>query len=272
MTKRRQRIVAALSAFLALIIPAVAVGGTLEFPFDAGDFSAPTTITNDYWSLRIASPGPAAYFAESEDGCEVTESTVVGTTGLGFFDDPYDIDAVVIQDREWVSEDCDGVYVLVEDTFDWFAQDDAGNVWYLGEDTTSWDDDENCLSTGGAWQSGEDGAEPGVIMTAQPRRGASYRQEFYEGEAEDMAKVLRLDAPVSIEFGEYAGCLKTKEFTPLEPGHIEHKYYCRVSEGGPGLALVNELKGRTMRVEYVGATRPPGTYPMTFPTSEGCAD
>jgi len=272
MTKRRQRIVAVFPAFLAFAIPSAAVGGILEFDFDAGDFTASTSITNDYWGLRIASPGPAVYFSESDDGCEVSESMVVGTTGLGFFDAPYDIDAVVVQDREWVSEECDGSYLLVEDTFDWFAQDDAGNVWYLGEDTTAWDDEEDCLSTGGAWRSGDDGAEPGVVMLAAPRRGVSYRQEYYEGEAEDMAKVLRLDAPVSIEFGEYAGCLKTKEYTPLERGNVEHKFYCRVSEGGPGLALVNELKGRTRRVEYVGSARPPGTYPTMFPTSDVCAD
>jgi len=261
-----------IGGLVALSVSAVAWSGTLEFEFDAGDFSSPTVITNDYWGLRLAGPVSAAYFSESEDGCEVSEATVTGTTGIGFFDSPYDIDAVVIRDREWVSEDCDGTYVLVEDTFDWYAQDDEGKVWYLGEDTTAWDEEEDCLTDGGAWKAGEDDAEPGVIMLADPRPGVSYRQEFYAGEAEDMARVLRTNASVSIDFGEYAGCLLTKEYTPLEPGEIEHKFNCRLSEGGPGLALINELKGKTKRVEYVGTARPAGTYPDLFPTGELCSE
>ena len=120
--------------------------------------------------LRLGGPGPAVYFSESDDGCEVTESEVVGTTGVGFFAAPYNIDAVVIRDREWVSEECDGSYLLVEDTQDWYAQDDAGNVWYLGEDTVAWDDEEDCLTDEGSWKSGDDDAEPGVVMLVDPRR------------------------------------------------------------------------------------------------------
>jgi hypothetical protein len=109
-------------------------------------------------------------------------------------------------------------------------------------------------------------------MLADPRRGVSYQQEYYEDEAEDMAKVLRLDARVSIEYGDYTGCLLTKEYTPLERGQIEHKYYCPVTPGDPGLVLVNEFSGKTKRVEYVGSTRPAGSYPMAFPTGDLCEE
>lgn len=272
MTRRNRRSSTVFAGCLAMIVTDAACGGALEIPFDAAEFSAPTSITNDFWGLRLGGPGPAVYSSESDDGCEVTESEVVGTTGVGFFVAPYDIDAVVIRDREWVSEECDGSYLLVEDTRDWYAQDDAGNVWYLGEDTIAWNDEENCLTDEGSWKSGDDDAEPGVVMLADPRPGTSYRQEYYEDEAEDRAKVLRLNARVSIEFGEYAGCLLTKESTPLEPGEIEHKFYCRVSEGGPGLALIRELKGKTRRVEYVGSNRPDGIFPDAFPTGESCAE
>lgn len=258
---------------LTLAAGGVASAGTLEFEFDAGNFTSPTDLTNDFWGLRPSGPLGAVYFSESNDGCEVGESIVSGTAGTGFFDSPYDIDAVVIHDREWLSEDCDGEYVLVEDTDDWYAQDDTGNVWYLGEDTTAWDEEGNCLTTAGSWKAGADGAVPGVIMLANPRPGVSYQQEYYEGEAEDWAKVLRRNAAASIGYGDYTDCLQTKEYTPLAPGEIEHKFYCRLSLGGVGLTLVNELKGKTKRVEYMGSGPvDPADFPGDFPTAESCSD
>lgn len=273
MKSRSKFLIAPIVALSILGTAGAAWGGTLEFEFDSNEFSNPTVLNNDHWGLRLAGPTSAVYFSESDDGCEVGQSVVSGSTGLGFFDVPYDINAVVIHDREWVSEDCDGEYVLVEDTDDWYAQDDDGNVWYLGEDTTAWDEDGNCLTHAGSWTAGEDDAEPGVIMLADPLPGVSYRQEFYEGEAEDWAKVLRLNAKVSIDYleSDYFGCLQTKEYTPLAPGEVEHKFYCRLSQGGVGLTLVNELKGKTKRVEYAGTT-PPAGLPATFPTSDSCSD
>ena len=112
-----------IGACLALSLPAVAAAGMLDFDFDDSNFNDSTTLQNDFWGLRIAGPVSAVLFSESDDGCEVSESLVVGTTGTGFFDDPYDINAVVIRDREWVSEECDGQFTLVEDTHDWYAED-----------------------------------------------------------------------------------------------------------------------------------------------------
>ena len=280
---RIKQTVAAFGGLLALAMAGAAWAGVVEFEFDAGDFNDSTTLDNDFWGLRMSSPSSAVFFSESDDGCEVSEATVVDTTGTGFFDAPYDVDAVVIQDREWVSEECDGDYQLVEDTFDWYAQDDGGNVWYLGEDTTALEELEGggyCLSSAGSWKAGDDVAgigivaEPGVIMPADPQPGDAYQQEYYEGEAEDWAKVLRLNATVSIEYddGEFFGCLQTKEYTPLAPGEVEHKYYCRLSQGGVGLTLINELKERTKRVEYVGTGKPTGSY-GTFPANTpACPD
>lgn len=263
-----------IAACLALSLPAVAAAGMLDFDFDSGNFNDSTTLQNDFWGLRIAGPVSAVLFSESDDGCEVSESIVEGTTGPGFFDDPYDINAVVIRDREWVSEECGGEFTLVEDTRDWYAEDDDGNVWYLGEETTAWDDEHNCLTTAGSWKAGDDGAMPGVIMLANPDPGVSYYQEYYEGEAEDQAKVLRLNANVSIDYegSTYLGCLQTKEYTALAPGEVEHKFYCRLSQGGMGLTLINELKGKTKRVEYVGTDLPEGDFPDDFPTDEACTE
>jgi hypothetical protein len=274
--KRDGQKIAATGACLAFLLYMSAAGGALEFEFDSNNFDDSTTLENDFWGLRIAGPTSAILFSESDDGCEVSEATIPAgsTTGFGFFNSPYDINAVVIRDREWVSEECDGNYTLVEDTYDWYAEDNDGNVWYMGEDTTAWDEEENCLTSAGSWKAGDDGAEPGVIMLADPSPGVSYLQEYYEGEAEDQAKVLRLNATVFIEYqeGEYLDCLQTKEYTALAPGEVEHKFYCRLSQGGVGLTLINELKGKTKRVEYAGTSKPSGSFPETFPTVDLCSE
>jgi hypothetical protein len=125
-------------------------------------------------------------------------------------------------------EIADKVYVdgfLEEDTLDWFAQDELGNVWYFGEDTRELDQAGNVVSTEGSWEAGVDGALPGILMEARPRVGDTYRQEFYPGVAEDMATVLALNKTVKVPFGTFRDCLQTKEFTPLEPGQFESKYY-----------------------------------------------
>ena len=268
-TKRTALIIGGL---LATAATGVAWSGELEFDFNSATFSNPTIVDNDYWPL--SSLPSAVYFSVADDGCEMNEVLVSGAIRSGFGPPYDDIDAIVVGDREWVDEECTGDYVLVETTEDWFAQDDDGNVWYFGEDTTALHNENgiDCLSTAGAWEAGEDEAQAGVVILGAPAVGRSYQQEYYEGEAEDRAKVLRLGAPVSIEFGEFDGCMKTKEYTPLSPGEVEHKYYCRLSEGGFGLMLVEELKGKTRRVEYIGESLPPGAFPDSFPTTDVCTE
>jgi hypothetical protein len=84
-------------------------------------------------------------------------------------------------------------------------------------------------------------------MLADPMPGMSYRQEYYEEEAEDMGKVLKLNEKVTIDYGDFEDCLKTKEWTPLAPGEVEHKYYAP----GVGLVFIEELKGKTVKVELI---------------------
>jgi len=239
--------------FLVLASTGV-VAATVESEFDAADFNNPTLITNQYWPLI---PGSVfVYYAEGEDGCEVGRTTVLAST-KDDFEGEYgenNFEALQVADQEWLSEECDGEYALIEETIDWYAQDDDGNVWYLGEDTTAYDDEDECPTDSGSWEAGSDiadvgsNAEAGIIMLAEPRKGLAYQQEYYEDEAEDMAQVKRTDASVDIELGSYEGCIKTKEWTPLEHGQVEHKFYCPPD----GLVLINELKGKTLRVELVG--------------------
>ena len=108
---------------------------------------------------------------------------------------------------------------LVEDTFDWYAQDAAGNVWYLGEDTAEFEDG-TVASTGGSFEAGVDGALPGIIMWADPSQhlNEEYRQEFAEGVAEDFGKVVALNESVTVPFGSFNGCIRTEDWNALEPG------------------------------------------------------
>lgn len=247
--------VAALAAVLALWSEASSAVQLLDATFDAGRFVPGAAIDNPYWPLV---PGTSfAYYSESREGCAANLVEVTNQYKADFPAPYQSVSALVVRDREWVSEECDGVYRLVEDTKDWYAQDTAGNVWYFGEASVAYDAEEECPSREGSWEAGVDGAEPGIIMLAEPRPGVAYRQEFAAGTAEDLARVLRLNATVNVGSATYAGCLVTKEWSPLEHGSIEQKYYC---PAGGGLVLIREHHGRTVRVEYVGSALPDGTY------------
>jgi hypothetical protein len=113
---------------------------------------------------------------------------------------------------------------ITEDTFDWYAQDKDGNVWYFGEDTKAYNDGQ--VSTEGSWEAGVDRAKPGIIMKADPHVGDSYRQEYAPGVAEDRGEVLSLDESVTVAAGSFEHCLKTKDYTDLEPATAENKFYC----------------------------------------------
>jgi hypothetical protein len=260
-----------ISTVVAIIVIGVGSGATaanFEIDFEAAVFSNPTLIDNQYWPQ--ISGTSFVYAAETEDGCEVNMVTVTSDTKSDF-GAPYDsIVALEVEDLEWLSEECDGDYLLMEETTDRYAQDDDDNIWYLGEDTEAYDDEEDCLTEEGAWEAGEDGAEAGIVVLGDPIEGLAYQQEFLEDEAEDMGKVLKLAVTVELEsFGPFTDCLKTKEWTPLERGHVEHKFYC---PSGGGLMLINELHGKTVRVEYIGQELPDGDFAEGLPAVPACEE
>jgi hypothetical protein len=139
---------------------------------------------------------------------------------------------------------------LEERTTDWYAQDTAGNVWYFGEQTAELYPDGRVKNTSGTWQSGVKGAQAGIYLPANPRVGQTGRQEYYKGEAEDHFQVLRLEASVKVPFIVTKRALLTKEWTPLEPGVLDHKYYVR----GVGTVLEQSVKGPVERNLLVSVT------------------
>jgi hypothetical protein len=140
---------------------------------------------------------------------------------------------------------------LAEDTFDWYAQDRFGNVWYFGEDTAEYANGE-VSSTKGSWETGVGGAQPGVVMLAQPTVGESYHQEFLRGEAEDVGTVVAIDDRVSVPYGSFDHVLVTEDTTPLEPQILEHKFYAR----GIGVVLERVLRGGQEVSRLVSYTPP----------------
>ena len=244
-----------ISAITMCVASGSLLAATVDIPLPApGAFT--TTITNKYWPLPAGAT--FAYRAETEDGCEYNKLTVTGSTRVvdGYL-------TMIVRDQEWESEECDvATATLAEDTHDFYAMESvAENIWYFGEDTWSIDEDSAECTDNGAWLAGEEGAEAGIVMLGSPSSGDRYQQEYWEDEAEDWGAVLRRNARVSIDYGDYEDCLMTREWTPLAPGEIEHKFYCP-EEGnpGPGLMFIEELKGKTVDVEYIG-TGPLDAFP-----------
>lgn len=193
-------------------------------------------VTNRYFPLT---PGTTYVYEGTKDGApQRNEVTVTHDTKtiLG-------VSCVVVHDV--VMEEGN----LVEDTFDWYAQDSDGNVWYFGEDSKEYENGK-VTSTEGSWEAGVDGAQPGIVMEASPKVGDTYRQEYYAGQAEDMAKVLNVNESKTVSAGSYQEVVVTEDFTPLEPDTLEHKYFAP----GVGFVAGSMVKGGSEETELVEIT------------------
>jgi hypothetical protein len=141
---------------------------------------------------------------------------------------------------------------LVENTYDWYAQDKAGNVWYLGEATKEYENGK-VKTTKGSWEAGVDGAQAGIIMPAKPKAGVNYRQEYYAGQAEDRAKIVSTKEQAEVPAGHFGKALMTRDINPLDPKILEFKFYAR--DVGPVLAI--SASGGSDREELISYR--PGT-------------
>jgi hypothetical protein len=202
-----------------------------DFP-GSGNFVA--AITNPY--LAFAPGRKFHYRSETDAGVEINIVEVTRQTKriLG-------IDITVLHDQVLLNGE------LTEDTFDWVAQDKNGNVWYFGEDTKEFLPGGG-VSTEGSWEAGKNGS-PGIFMLANPELGLQYKQEDAPGIAEDVGKVASLSEHVAVSFGTFNGCLQVDEWSLLEPGPRDHKFY------KPGVGLVLEVLARGKKnVERVELT------------------
>jgi hypothetical protein len=200
---------------------------------DPADFT--TRIDNPYWPMR---PGSRWVYRETDP--EGTRQRVVVTVTRSTKTIANGVEARVV--RDVVTEKGE----LVEKTDDWYAQDKAGNIWYLGEATTEYEDGRP-VSTEGSFEAGVDGARAGIIMPAKPRRGLKYRQEHYKGHAEDRGEIVSLHEQAEVPFGHFGNVLMTKDTNPLEPKVLEFKFYAR----GVGPVLAVSVSGGADREELI---------------------
>jgi hypothetical protein len=228
---------AAIVAAVAVWAPwaASSAGSGYEPVLDPADFS--TVIDNPYFPLPV---GRTLVYRGIKDGqaqedrVTVTNRTKVVAEG---------ITARVVSDV--ATHDGN----LLEKTSDWYAQDDHGNVWYLGEDTAAYLPNGK-VDTSGSWEAGVHDAEPGLIMEADPQIPDAYRQEFLSGQAEDTAWIVDRGGPVSVPAGTFKNTLTSLEATRLEPGAYDQKVYAP----GVGIVLEQALTGATEYAKLVSVS------------------
>ena len=211
------------------------IHGTYSPSIDAADFVA--TVDNRWFPLT---PGTAFHYRGVRGATPQTDDEVVTHATKQILG----IKCTVVRDT--VSEHG----VAIERTDDWYAQDKQGNVWYMGEDSFERQHGRFAKASD-SWESGVDGAQPGIIMPARPKPGDSYRQEYYPpGKALDQAHVLRTNGTVTAPYGSFNGVLVTSEYSPLEP-QTEHKYYA----AGVGEIAERVVKGHHEAFELVSVKR-----------------
>ncbi|MDA0195571.1 MAG: hypothetical protein O2887_12870 [Bacteroidetes bacterium] len=185
-------------------------------------FSNPTTITNLYFGpganqIYVYEGGEVGLPPEEEIRIEIRSETksVMGIT------------CAIQKDIVYKNG------IVIEDTDDWIAQDDEGNLWYFGEFVINNKDNGDFKDNAGSWEAGINNAIPGYWLIGNPKIGDNYMQEYLKGEAEDYAIVVGFET-VTIGLGTYDNCLVTKDINPSEKNVEELKYYA------PGIGLIKE--------------------------------
>jgi hypothetical protein len=236
---------ALMTLLLGLSLLAACAGGMADpiDPGDGGHYSVsvdPADFVPEIDNERLPfSPGNKWVY-ESVGGEDVERIEVIVTDERRIV---MGVSTTVVRDTVTVDGE------LVEDTYDWYAQDQEGNVWYFGEDTAEYEGGE-IVSTAGAWEAGVDGAQPGIVMEADPTVGDSYRQEYYPGEAEDLAEVVRDGVSEEVAYGAFDDLIVIEEWSPLDPDVMEEKYYA----SGVGMVLETTIQGGSGRIELISFT------------------
>lgn len=218
---------------LTLFLAACSRPGGEKYSVQIAPGNFTTDIDNKYFRLQ---PGRRfTYEGKTDKGVERIEVFVTGKTKkvMG-------VTTRVVNDKVWLSGK------LIEDTDDWYAQDKEGSVWYFGEYSKEIKDGK-VTGTKGSWTAGVDGAKPGIAMLAEPSIGDSYRQEYYKGVAEDMGDVVALNQKVSVAFGSFKDCLKTRDWSKIERSLNEYKYY----SPDVGFLVLEEAVSGKERVELM---------------------
>lgn len=236
-TKRSLVLMSSVVMVLAFGSMAVARRSPKAPPTFPGSSKFVSAVDNEFFPLA---PGTAFFYAGEKDGIPGTDKMYVTHQTKQILG----VACTVVHDRVFENG------ILTEDTFDWYAQDVDGNVWYFGEDSKELDAKGNVISTEGSWEAGVNGARPGIIMEADPRVGDLYYQEFSKGVAEDVALVDGRDKSACVAYGCFDDLLVTKEWTRLDSGVVEKKYYAP----GVGFILEDTVQGGNEHSELTTIT------------------
>jgi hypothetical protein len=190
-------------------------------------------VTNIYFPLNVGTI--FTFQSQTEDGLETIVVTVLSEKKI-----VAGVNCTVV--RDVVSLDGQ----VIEDTHDWYAQDKDGNVWYMGEDVSNYENGV-LVDHEGSFEAGKDGAKAGIIMLANTVLEMPYRQEYLFNKAEDWGKVIAKGVSVTTIYGEFNNCLKTADWNALEPDEpMEYKYYA------PNVGVVKEeIEGSTEYVDLI---------------------
>jgi hypothetical protein len=215
--------------------PSWALHGPYSPQIDPSKFVA--TVNNRYFPLK---PGTRFHYLGVLETTPQTDDMVV----LDRSKEILGVRSTVVRDT--VSEHGKPL----ERTFDWYAQDKHANVWYMGEDSLELKHG-RLVRADDSWQSGVNGAKPGIIMRGNPQPGDVYRQEYYPpGGALDQARVLGHSTGVKVPYGSFKRVLTTLEWSPVEP-QFEPKSYV----AGVGDVAENVTQGGHERFQLVSVTR-----------------
>ena len=184
-------------------------------------------IDNRYFPLK---PGTGFHYRGIKDGNAQTDDMVV----TRHVKDVLGVKCTVVRDTVFEHGK------PLERTYDWYAQDRQGNVWYFGEDSRNFVHG-RYVKGHDSWEAGVKGAKPGIIMEGTPQRGDTYRQEYYVGHAEDQARVLGPGGRVRTAYRIFPKTLATVERSRLEPGARERKFYA---------AGVDEIESKVVRGDH----------------------
>ena len=202
---------------------------------DPADFS--TNIDNPYWPMAV---GATWRLHVSNPQGESLQETITVTNQTKRIADGVTARVVrdIVYDHGQPSEITD----------DWYAQDSDGNIWYFGENTAEIHNGKR--DTSGSFEAGRDGADAGIAMPAHPYVGLTYREEYYEGQAEDRSKVLAVDQQVQVPAGHFTGAILTDDYSPIEPDISEYKLYAK----GVGPVVAVSVSGESEREDLVSYT------------------
>ncbi len=186
-------------------------------------FANPTAITNAYLPLNSLHQD---ILTGKEDGKTLRVERGMKPGSRAFTIDGQKVEARIMEDREFVGGK------LKEITLDYFAQSDAGAVYYLGEKVDMYRDGK-IIGHEGAWLVGEHSAKPGLLIPAHPKVGDKFRSEDVPGIAVEDDEVVSVEETVTIPSGAYKHCVKVKETVSGEAP--EYKYYA------PNIGVVREV-------------------------------